>query len=269
VFQEKHDGERRPIRRGGEAKASVEGLNKEGLLSGLPMNLVNDVLSLNVHRLLMDGEAMGERYVAFDLLELNDEDLRQQPYKERLKRLEQLLEGKDFSGIECVYTARTTEEKRRLFESLKKHKAEGVVSKNSDAAYAPGRPASGGSQEKFKFTETCSVRVSAQHKTKRSVSIEGLEDDGITVVALGNVTIPANAEIPKVGAIVNVSYLYLYRGGSLFQAVYEKERDDQTLPDRLSQFKVKSEEAYRADAAEDVGAAVEEAPSPTRKKAKP
>lgn len=257
VAQEKHDGERRPIR---HAAGKTDGLNKEGVIVSLPMNIVSGIQSL-ASQLLIDGEIMGERYVAFDLLELEGQDLRSQPYLARLGVLTGLLEGKALDGIELVHTARTPTEKRRLFEALSEHRAEGVVFKDITAAYAPSRPASGGSQRKYKFVETCSVRVASQNTKKRSVAIECLANDGQTVVALGNVTIPENAAVPDKGAIVNVEYLYLYDGGSLFQPVYKGERTDQSNPDTLRQFKLKSTQVFRMPADDD-------APKGSKKKAR-
>lgn len=39
-------------------------------------------------------------------------------------------------------------------------------------------------------------------------------------------TIPPNQPIPNAGAIVEVRYLYAFRGGSLYQPVYLGERDE-------------------------------------------
>jgi bifunctional non-homologous end joining protein LigD len=255
--QEKHDGERRPfqVKRGSDGTTTVEGINKEGLNTSVPMNLVNDLTSLGGD-VLIDGEQLGERYVAFDLLELDGKDLRKLSYGNRLEALEKLLSGKKFSGVECVVTARATAEKRQLLKGLTDHRAEGIVFKTVSAAYAPGRPASGGSQLKYKFTEDCSVRVSKKHATKRSVSVEGLDATG-KAVALGSVTIPVNRDIPDVGAIVTVSYLYWYEGGSLYQPTYKGERRDQTLPDTLDKLKAKSVEAYRTDVANEEADPVE------------
>lgn len=245
VAQEKHDGERRPIR---HADGKTDGLNKEGVIVSLPMTLVEDIQSLG-SQLLIDGEVMGERYVAFDLLELEGQDLRQLPYRERLAKLTDLIQGRVLQGVELVHTAFTSQDKRALFDALREHKAEGVVFKDATAAYAPSRPASGGSQRKYKFIETCSVRVTSQNAKKRSVSLECLGNDGQTAVPLGNVTIPENFPVPKAGAIVNVEYLYLYDGGSLFQPVYKGERTDQSAPDTLDKFKLKSTEVFRLPAA--------------------
>lgn len=246
VAQEKHDGERRPIR---HTAGKTEGMNKEGVIVSLPMNVADEIASLG-QDLLVDGEIMGERYVVFELLELGGTDLRPLRYDDRLQRLADLLEGKAFKNVELIVTASTPAEKQKLFDSLKDHKAEGLAFKKKDAAYAPSRPASGGSQMKWKFIETCSVRVAAAHKTKRSVAVECLAADGSSIVPLGNVTIPANFDIPAAGAIVNVEYLYLYEGGSLFQPVYKGERTDQAHPDGLHQFKLKSTTAFVAPADE-------------------
>lgn len=267
--QEKHDGERRPFR---VTEGVVEGINKEGLATSVPMNLVEDLRSLGAN-VLLDGEALGERYVAFDLLECNGQSLREMPYDKRLEQLEALLAGRAFSGMELVHTARTAQEKRALLTALRDHGAEGAAFKRHDAAYAPGRPASGGSQIKYKFTETCSVRVASRHATKRSVAVEGLGADG-RAVALGSVTIPINADIPAVGAIVNVGYLYWYAGGSLYQPTFQGVRTDQSAPDPISALKTKSEAAFRADQAEDGAAAAGSveavgAAAPTRKPKRP
>lgn len=242
--QEKHDGERRPIL---VDQGKVTGLNKEGLTSGLPMNLVTEVLSLGCSSLLLDGEVMGERYVAFDVLEANGDDLRSKSYQTRLNWLEALLSGRPLEGIELVHTARTASEKRQLLNRLRAHGGEGIVFKEMEAGYSPARPASGGAQIKYKFMETCSVRVASHSKAKRSVELEGLADDLKTPVALGKVTIPPNMEIPAVGALVNVEYLYRYPTGALFQTVFKGVRTDQSMPDNLSKLKVKSEHAYRVD----------------------
>jgi bifunctional non-homologous end joining protein LigD len=43
---------------------------------------------------------------------------------------------------------------------------------------------------------------------------------------VGNCTIPANYEIPQVGDLVEIRYLYAYLGGSLYQPIYEGIRND-------------------------------------------
>jgi bifunctional non-homologous end joining protein LigD len=63
-------------------------------------------------------------------------------------------------------------------------------------------------------------------------------------VDVGNVTIPPNKEVPAVGALVKVRYLYAFKGGSLYQPVYIGERDDIAKSAcTLSQLKFKAEAA--------------------------
>ena len=57
-----------------------------------------------------------------------------------------------------------------------------------------------------------------------------------------NVTIPSNKAIPAAGALVEIRYLYAYKGGSLYQATYLNERDDIEAGDCvLGQLKYKAE----------------------------
>lgn len=84
--------------------------------------------------------------------------------------------------------------------------------------YTPGKPNSGGPQLKFKFVTTLSAVV-AKINVQRSVEL-GLFN-GRSLVSCGNVTIPANHDIPAVGAVVEVRYLYAAReSGVLYQPVY-------------------------------------------------
>ena len=124
--------------------------------------------------------------------------------------------------------------KRKLHKKLVADGAEGVVFKKNGAKYNVGRPASGGNYLKFKFYSTASCVVSKVNQ-KRSVSLKmgcGTE--------VGNVTIPANHNVPKAGEVVEVRYLYAYKGGSLYQPTYLGVRDD-VDPDHVDSLKFKNE----------------------------
>ena len=61
-------------------------------------------------------------------------------------------------------------------------------------------------------------------------------------VFVGNVTIPSNKEVPAINSIIEVRYLYAYKGGSLYQPTYLGVRDDIGVDDCLiSQLKYKQE----------------------------
>ena len=73
--------------------------------------------------------------------------------------------------------------------------------------------------------------------------------DGHKVVPVGNVTIPPNHKIPVVGAVIEVRYLYAFRGGSIYQPVYLGARTDITAEEcSTAQLKYKAAEEEQAAA---------------------
>jgi len=219
-MQEKHDGKRVLLHSQG---GCTSGINRSGLTIGLPVSVINGAESVGKN-FVIDGESIGDRYVAFDLLILNGNDLRGRPYCERLETLVRLI-GSGRGTIVSVDTAQTENEKQFQLDRMKRERAEGVVFKRRDAIYTPGRPASGGPQLKFKFVTTGTFIVSKVNAGKRSVALEVIDDAG-QGVNVGNVTVPANQKIPSPGSPVEVRYLYCFPKGSLFQPVFLGVRDD-------------------------------------------
>jgi bifunctional non-homologous end joining protein LigD len=235
--QEKFDGRHLLVRKQDD---NVKGINKKGFLVGLPQTVANDLRQLP-GSFIPDGESIGDYYHAFDLLEHNGENLRPMPYRIRLVRLVNLLlSTANHPHIRLVETAFTTAQKTELWQGLRRENREGIVFKRLDAPFAPGKPNSGGPQLKFKFVATVSAVV-AKINTQRSVEL-GLFK-GRSLVSCGNVTIPANHEIPTVGTVVDTRYLYAYRDSlALYQPVYLGPRDDVDPGECLvSQLKFKAE----------------------------
>jgi bifunctional non-homologous end joining protein LigD len=217
--QEKFDGKRMLVQKQGP---KVHGINRKGLSVGLPEPVVQAAQKLDGDAIL-DGEAIGNVLYAFDVLELGNRNLRNQPYVIRLQVLTTLVQDLPV-GIRAVHTARTESEKHRFYELLREQKKEGIVFKRLNALYVPGRPNSGGSQLKHKFYATVSAVVSKVN-ARRSVELRLLNCKGWVVV--GNVTIPPNHSIPQVGVIVEVRYLYAFReSNSLYQPTYLGVRKD-------------------------------------------
>jgi len=213
--QQKMDGKRMLIQKSTELIA----INRKGLSVGAPQSIFDSAAKLN-RNFIIDGEAIGDDLYVFDLLNLDDEDIRSKPYQERYE----LLLSLGFSNaIKIVTPAKTEKEKKSQVKKLRKAAAEGVVYKKHTAIYEPGRPNSGGNQRKFKFYETASVIVS-KINNKRSVGVAVLEKG--KAVFVGNVTISINKEIPKEGDIIEVRYLYAYKGGSLYQPTFLGVRTD-------------------------------------------
>jgi bifunctional non-homologous end joining protein LigD len=236
-MQEKFDGKRMLL---GKREHAITALNRNGLIIAVPESIVEAAQLLGARECLLDGEAVGDTFHAFDLLEREGNDLRPSPYSVRYAELLDLAEGVVSDCLRYAASAVGTYQKSVLLEKLRKQRKEGVVFKDFSAPYTPGRPASGGSQRKFKFTATASCIVNGSNGSKRSVTLSLLH--GGARVGVGSVTIPPNQSIPSAGQVVEVRYLYAYPGGSLYQSVYLGVRDDIDREDcRLDQLK------YRTD----------------------
>jgi bifunctional non-homologous end joining protein LigD len=235
--QEKFDGRHLLVRKQDE---SIEGINKKGFIVGLPETVATEIRTMS-GSLIPDGESVGDDYHAFDLLELNGENLRSMPYRTRFSMLADLLLLSDsaFKHIHLVETAFKTRQKTELWERLRRENREGIVLKRLDAPYVPGKPSRGGPQLKFKFVATVSAIV-VKINTQRSVEVSLFQ--GRSLVSCGNVTIPANHQIPPIGAVVEIRYLHAFKeSGVLYQPVYLGPRDDVEVGECLvSQLKFKA-----------------------------
>ena len=218
-MQEKFDGERRPVKR---KDGKAIGINRKGLAVGIPQDCADFLENLHTD-FIIDSEEVNQVLHVFDLLELDNEDIKHPPYEQRLEKLEELI-NEGCKCVQVVKTAKTQKEKEKLLEEIEKNNKEGVVFKNSKAHYSAGRPASGGNQLKLKFKASASVIVSGKN-TKRSVAMKVLNDKG-REIEVGNVSVPTNYALPEEGSIVEIQYLYAYPNGCLFQPVYKGERKD-------------------------------------------
>lgn len=213
----------------------ITALNRKGKQTSVPNSLAKGLDKMQ--DFLIDGELIGEKYHAFDILELDGKCLRDQPLKKRIEILGKLLEdGHERISLTNTHTGK---QKRKLYNQLQADEQEGIVFKRLDAKYNAGRPASGGNYLKHKFYATCSCIV-AEVNQKRSVALE--LTDGNKKVPVGNVTIPNNFDTPKKGEVVEVRYLYAYKGGSLYQPIYLGPREDIEHEEcRMEQLKYKPE----------------------------
>lgn len=262
-MQQKHDGRRCLVHRSGD---KVEGINRKGLTIGLPKPVADFAKAVH-DDFVIDGELVGDVLYAFDILELNTHDVRENPYSLRLGQLADVLKtglgGFTGRGIQLVVTAKNREDKKELFNDLKEHNAEGAVFKDPTARYKVGRPSTGGDQLKYKFYATASCIVTKVN-AKRSVAL-GLYDSNASgsrvvdangtikthpgLVDVGNVTIPPSSPVPKPGDKIECRYLYARRGGSLYQPTFLGVRDDiDASACNLSQLKYKAENAEDDDA---------------------
>jgi bifunctional non-homologous end joining protein LigD len=240
-LQEKFDGKRIMTSVVGGV---VQGSNRKGLSVSMPQEISNALALLPDCEL--DGELLGSAYVVFDLLKTGDSDIRSAGYSVRYAQLTQILSCGNTELLQIAETAWDTPTKRKFFDRIASMDGEGVVFKKVDSPSVAGRPASGGSQVKCKFYATGSFVVVGRND-QRSVSL-GLHNEVGKLVAVGNVTIPPNKEIPQISEVVEVRYLYAYKGGSLYQPHFLGRRDDISAHECLfDQLKYKPE-GYAAEA---------------------
>lgn len=211
--QPKYDGQRIQLLFGGGERTRMISRTERAVATTLP--------AFPGPPARIDGELVENTVVAFDLLEWAGEDFRPRPYAERLEALARVITGTPF---ELVTTAKTPEDKARLFITLVETRAEGVVFRDQGVRYMPGRTWAG---LKFKFVSTVTAQV-LQQNAKRSVQVGlALQAGSDQRVVVGDVTIPPNREIPRVGQLVEVRYLYAVKGSDkLFQPVLLRTRDD-------------------------------------------
>ena len=240
VAQEKFDGENRQVR---VIDSVVSGINKRGMLVPLPRDMADVIRNLGVD-LLISAEQVGNTLHVFDIQEWDGKDLRDRPYIQRLEALEFMaaaIRAQGASNVVVVPTAQSKKNKQALVEEIRQRQGEGVVFKDINASFVSGKlSASASSTFKWKFTEDCTVRVASLSKTKRSVAVE-IDHQG-QPLPMGSVTVSSNHDMPKVGDLVSVTYLYLYEGGSLFQPQYKGVRTDCDGTDPLDSFKIKAKE---------------------------
>jgi len=195
------------------------------------------------NRMILDGEYVAREakgLFLFDVLQVDNRDIRPNPLTERKKVLHDILKG---SGLEVEYTvARAAEKIMVLRDEAVKGGREGVMVKNPQSSY--GQP---GSWLKLKKFDTVDVFVTGIVETKemrstgipRSWSVAVYDDTG-QVVELGNVGSMVERVDPrkvKKGSVIEVRFQEVTRDRKLRAPFILRIRHDKT-PDEclLSQL---------------------------------
>jgi len=227
VMQQKMDGDRMSILL---KNKQITTYNRKGQERGCPEVLKQALTSIELDgELFIDGEIVGDVFYAFDLLYCGNASCASLGYKKRFDLLKDMafaygLCSKNFKIVLSTFPSQLFLGKAFL-TNIKNFNGEGIVLKELDAPYMSGRPNSGGSQLKYKFMES-STCIVTQVNNQRSVGLALLGQLGVEL-SVGNVSVPANQQIPKVGDLVEVRYLYKFEGnGSLFQPVLLGIRED-------------------------------------------
>ncbi len=242
-FQQKFDGRRLAVQK---SEGKYSGINKLGQIIPIDPRLAESLDRVQAQGFLADGEITDSHFYIWDLLSVNDTDLRVQPYEIRYVHLTQHFRGVS-DVLRVCETAMTTKAKRDLVKKMHSANAEGFVCKNRNAVYAGGRT---GQHFKCKFVVTASFIVGPKPEKKandghRSIAVYLLDDNRQRF--LGTVGVPDRYRLPKEGEIVEVQYLYCHPGpdGKLIQAKYfGKVRDDIEIAECVvSQLKVKANDS--------------------------
>jgi len=222
LMQEKMDGHHKMSKAEGTELTTA---NKKGQSVSTPSELAAALL-LAGENITLDYEHIGDTFHVFDLLTHKARNLRSLGYEARYLALAALLAKMPAgSPVKLVRAARTSAEKRALWDEITARDGEGVVFKLKSQPFAPGKVAEG-AMLKCKFYETLSAIVDSITVGKRSISVSLFGAGAGPRVAVGKCTIPSNKPIPAVGDVVEIRYLYAYRGGSLYQSTYIGPRDD-------------------------------------------
>ena len=231
MMQLKADGDRMSLLHKGSRVDQVAAFNRKGQCRDVPQSLSQFLSSQAIsEQFYLDGEIVKNVFYVFDtLLCPNAPTVSEQPYARRFVALREMLESLELSGeqiklIPTIYPEDGIEAAKAFCDSVLSAAGEGVVLKKINSKHAAGRPNSGGDFLKFKFLESSTCLVTKINQ-QRSVGISLYDVNG-NEINVGNVTIPPSANIPSLGDLIEVQYLYAFTGGSLFQPVYLGKRSD-------------------------------------------
>ena len=236
--QIKADGERRVVRvSGGE----IEAYNKRGCVVQLNEQFTDDVMTLaSENDLLIDCEDMGVNglYV-FDVLQFNGVDYSTAPFENRILALKEIGHKAEYANLSNITVLlpleiNNADTLQKAIHYSKQQNEEGIVLRKGSSIYAGGRPNKEGDALKIKNINSASVIVIEHTHNKRSVSL-GLYNASNQIVSVGKVTIPPNKDIPNIGAVIEVHYLYVNgEQGALFQPVFKSDRSHEVTKEECS-----------------------------------
>ena len=219
--QEKMDGKHGIIKKEG---STILAANKQGLEMAIPRSVEEAVQSLS-YDITFDGELINGRFYVFDILQDQTTDCRTLSYKARYERLRKIFPDYQLGSLHLVPMVFSTSAKAAMFSKLKAEDREGIVFKRMDTSWSEGRPEVGGNMVKCKFWASLSAIVSEEETGKSSFASYVLDATTGERVDLGRCSALGKVA-PKVGDVVEIKYLYAYKGGKLIQQSLLGIRDD-------------------------------------------
>jgi bifunctional non-homologous end joining protein LigD len=233
-LQKKLDGHRRQFAR--TVDGELISYNRKGESVSYPNQLRVPFERIPWRSFLMDGELVGDVFYVFDLLQANGVVIAPQPYQKRFGSLSDL--SNRLGGLlRLTPTFWTTKTKCAAMADYKSDRAEGVVFRRINAPYRASRC---DQHFKFKFTKTASCVVTSvgrEGKATMDIALIDFEKVVGSVVDLAKCLIPVGScstngkDTPEPGQIVEVRYLYATEAMRLYQPIFMRLRDDQTVRD--------------------------------------
>jgi bifunctional non-homologous end joining protein LigD len=213
-------------------KGGILATNREGQVSKMDTRPLAGLEYLP-EGTVVDGELLDDGYWLFDILFFAGTDVRTHGYHTRWKLLDEELEPALSDSVRIVPIANGGKAKRALYNRLFAAGAEGIVFKDANAAYTPGRPSSGGTQRKHKFIKSADVIITANAGNAYQMAVfngKKLVECGKVFAGTTNLT---RAELDSAlgngnRPICEVRYLYATDDHVLFQPVFVRIRDDKT-----------------------------------------
>lgn len=257
VAQRKYDGVRILAMR--DTSGVWTFLNRKGQVASIPSEIAAS-LDESKGPMILDGELVAAEsgpstYWVFDLLAVPDADdeICESGYASRHMELSAMAK---FFGplVKVAPCAETETQKAAMCARLCNEHAEGVVFKNKNAAYKAGRPASGGSQLKLKFTKTADVILTKW--TGKAYQMAVFDHDTRKLVEIGKVYTGTDEGERKVidkmltaggDVVAEVRYLYATEGNIMFQPVFVRLRKDKASSECVLKQLVKTNKKIDED----------------------
>ena len=179
--------------------------NDEELTKPTPA-AVTDALNLP-GAFILDGELVGDVYYVFDLPHFKH-DVTHAPFAQRRELLREVIELIDHNDIRLTPHATSTMDKVNMDARARADRWEGLIFRQRDAPYQPGRRSV--YLRKHKFIHTADVIVSALGKERESATLVLIDGAG-SDVEVGRASIMGKDRI-QVGDVVEVAFLHANSG---------------------------------------------------------
>ncbi len=206
--------------------------------SGSEMAVSRDIHALLSHlngRWVFDCERVSGVSWCFDVMvQAGTVDVNEKsPYWKRREALDLIAPTltQKLETFRVLPTCKTKQEKLALFAECKTNHYEGVMVKDSNGLYFPGRRSD--SVLKAKFVETIDVVVDEVNRLgKKSIGISLYENGELVSVGACTVLNDKKRNALNVGDVVEIEYLYAVDGSrKLVQPAFLKKRDDKAATD--------------------------------------